>query len=183
MFYVFEHYLSLYTTIFKNFISYYFFENFIKQNLKDINDSELIENISLNFENCGNNSNIHNEREKEFHVIEKDFYEEHSASKTKGAGNNGIFYNSNIMTILSKIPYLKRLNAFSTIGNKEGGYSNKNKDEQKEYFKNLKNIPFSHTNQLLTNGNYTMDKKYDKILHINESEYVPRYANIFSRSY
>lgn len=178
MFYVFQHYLSLYTTIFKNFISYYFFENFIKQNLKDLNDNELIENISSNLENHGN-TNTQNEREKEFHVIEKDYYEDYSATKIKGAGNNGII-NSNVLSILSKIPYLKRLNAFSSIDNKECVYSNgsnKNMDEQKENFKSHKNIPFS------TWGNSMSDKKYDKILHISDSEYVPKYTHIFSRSY
>ena len=179
MFYVFQHYLSLYTTIFKNFISYYFFENFIKQNLKDLNENDLNDELSL--ENKGRD----NEREKEFHVIEKDFYEEHSATRIKGAGNNGMFINSNIITILSKIPYLKRLNAFSSIDNSEVAYSmgsSKKKDEQKEYFKSQKNIPFSHTINSTNMSSLPNEKKFDKILHVTDSQYVPKYSSIFSRS-
>jgi hypothetical protein len=185
MFYVFEYYLSLYTTIFKNFISYYFFENFIKQNLKQLNENELIEDISSCIENRVNN-NLQNEREKEFHVIENDFYEEHSANRNKGDGNNRVFTKSKVMTVLTKIPYLKGLNAFSTVENKEGLYysfaSNKNKEDQGENFKKFKNIPFAHSIQVVNFGNSSIDKKYDKILHINDSEYIPKYSAIFSRS-
>ena len=185
MFYVFEYYLSLYTTIFKNFIYYYFFENFIKQNLKQLNENELIEDISQSIENRVN-TNLQNEREKEFHVIENDFYEEHSANRNKGDGNNRVFSNSKVMTVLTKIPYFRDLKAFSTVENKEGLYSfvsNKNKDDQGENFKKFKNIPFAHSFQVVNFGNNSNDKKFDKILHINDSEYIPKYSAIFSRSY